>query len=212
MNEQSATIPWRRLRGMAVAAAILAANAAASAQATGSIEGRVVSASSGEPVSDVIVRVAGTSRGAISAADGSFRVQAVPVGRHELMATRMGFAAWRDSVTVGADAVLALEIRVKEAAAVMAPVVVSATRERQRRSETATAIEVLDGLEVRRTRASHPAALMNRLAGVHVSELSGEGHSMAIRQAITTKPMYLFLEDGVPTRATGFFNHNACTR
>jgi outer membrane cobalamin receptor len=50
---------------------------------------------------------------------------------------------------------------------------------------------------------------MNRLAGVHVSELSGEGHSMAIRQPITTKPMYLFLEDGIPTRATGFFNHNA---
>ena len=32
---------------------------------------------------------------------------------------------------------------------------------------------------------------------------------MAIRQPITTKPVYLFLEDGVPTRSTGFFNHNA---
>jgi outer membrane receptor protein involved in Fe transport len=32
---------------------------------------------------------------------------------------------------------------------------------------------------------------------------------MSIRQPITTKPMYLYLEDGVPTRATGFFNHNA---
>jgi outer membrane receptor protein involved in Fe transport len=32
---------------------------------------------------------------------------------------------------------------------------------------------------------------------------------VAIRQPITTKPMYLYLEDGIPTRATGFFNHNA---
>jgi outer membrane receptor protein involved in Fe transport len=32
---------------------------------------------------------------------------------------------------------------------------------------------------------------------------------MAMRQPITTKPVYLYLEDGVPTRATGFFNHNA---
>lgn len=31
----------------------------------------------------------------------------------------------------------------------------------------------------------------------------------AIRQPITTKPVYLFLEDGVPTRSPGFFNHNA---
>jgi outer membrane receptor protein involved in Fe transport len=50
---------------------------------------------------------------------------------------------------------------------------------------------------------------MNRIPGVHVSELSGEGHSMSMRQPITTKPMYLYLEDGIPTRATGFFNHNA---
>src|SRR5215213_5757159 len=50
---------------------------------------------------------------------------------------------------------------------------------------------------------------MKRIPGVYVSQLSGEGHSMAIRQPITTKPMYLYLEDGVPTRATGFFNHNA---
>src|SRR5205085_10393336 len=25
----------------------------------------------------------------------------------------------------------------------------------------------------------------------------------------STKPTYLYLEDGIPTRATGFFNHNA---
>lgn len=198
-----------RWRDAAVGVLMLAMTSVAAAQATGSIEGHVVNASSGEPVGDVIVRVAGTPRGAISAADGSFHIQAVPPGRHELVATRMGLAAWRDSVTVSANEAVVVEIRVQEAAAVIAPVVVSATRERQRRNETAAAIEVLDGLEVRRTRASHPAELMNRLAGVHVSELSGEGHSMAIRQAITTKPMYLFLEDGIPTRATGFFNHNA---
>jgi outer membrane receptor protein involved in Fe transport len=31
----------------------------------------------------------------------------------------------------------------------------------------------------------------------------------AIRQPITTNPVYLFMEDGVPTRSPGFFNHNA---
>jgi hypothetical protein len=30
-----------------------------------------------------------------------------------------------------------------------------------------------------------------------------------IEGRITTKPMYLFLEDGIPTRPTGFFNHDA---
>ena len=31
----------------------------------------------------------------------------------------------------------------------------------------------------------------------------------AIRQPLSTSPLYLYLEDGVPTRSTGFFNHNA---
>jgi outer membrane receptor protein involved in Fe transport len=31
----------------------------------------------------------------------------------------------------------------------------------------------------------------------------------AIRQPMTTEPVYLYLEDGVPARSTGFFNHNA---
>jgi outer membrane receptor protein involved in Fe transport len=91
----------------------------------------------------------------------------------------------------------------------MAPMTVSATREMRRRNEGSATIDVLDGAELRNSHETHPADVMNRLAGVHVSNLSGEGHSMAMRQPITTKPMYLYLEDGVPTRATGFFNHNA---
>ena len=97
-------------------------------------------------------------------------------------------------------AVVALELALREAAVVVAPVVVSATREEQKRAEGTSTIEVLDGAEIRRTRAAHPAQLMNRLAGVHVSELAGEGHSTAIRQPISTKPLYLYLEDGIPTR------------
>jgi outer membrane receptor protein involved in Fe transport len=50
---------------------------------------------------------------------------------------------------------------------------------------------------------------MGGVAGVWVSVTGGEGHQTAIRQPLNTNPVYLFLEDGVPTRSTGFFNHNA---
>src|SRR5690606_16617288 len=178
--------------------AMMAMAPVAPAQDAGRIEGRVLHAESGEPLSDVILRISGTPRGGITDAEGRFQIRAVPPGNRELIAVRMGFAEWRDSVTVQIGRTATMEIRMSPAAAVIAPVVVSATREAQQRNESAIAVEVLDGAEVRRTRAAHPAGLMNRLAGVHVSELSGEGHSMAIRQAITTKPMYLFLEDGIP--------------
>ncbi len=93
--------------------------------------------------------------------------------------------------------------------AVLSPTVVTGTGERQRRTESSATIDVIGGKEIDVTRPTHPASIMNRIPGVHISELSAEGHSTAIRQPLTTKPMYLYLEDGIPTRATGFFNHNA---
>jgi outer membrane receptor protein involved in Fe transport len=44
---------------------------------------------------------------------------------------------------------------------------------------------------------------------VAISVTNGEGHQTAIRQPISTSPLYLFLEDGIGVRPTGFFNHNA---
>lgn len=92
---------------------------------------------------------------------------------------------------------------------VLAPTVITGTGESQQRTESSATIDVVNRTDLERTRPSHPSGIMNRVPGVHISELSAEGHSTAIRQPINTKPMYLYLEDGIPTRATGFFNHNA---
>jgi outer membrane receptor protein involved in Fe transport len=40
-------------------------------------------------------------------------------------------------------------------------------------------------------------------------DLGNEQHMMAIRQPISTKSLYLYLEDGIPIRPNGVFNHNA---
>src|SRR5690606_27145285 len=59
--------------------------------------------------------------------------------------------------------------------------------------------------------ATHSADLLNRIPGVFINQLgsTGQGVSAAIRQPITTGPVYLYLENGVPTRSPAFFNHNA---
>jgi len=88
-------------------------------------------------------------------------------------------------------------------------IVVSASREVQRRAETAATINVIGAAEIARIRPTHPSELLNRMPGVWVNVTGGEGHMTAIRQPKTTNPVYLFLENGVPTRSTGFFNHNA---
>lgn len=88
-------------------------------------------------------------------------------------------------------------------------ITVTGTREATAKSESSATTTLVQEEEIHRLRPSHPAEVMNRVPGVHVNVTSGEGHMTAIRQPITTSPVYLFLEDGIPTRSTGFFNHNA---
>lgn len=92
---------------------------------------------------------------------------------------------------------------------VLDEVTVTGTREAEPRATTAAAIDALSAGEIDGTHPGHPSEIMNRVPGVHVNVTGGEGHMMSIRQPITTKPVYLYLEDGIPVRSTGFFNHNA---
>ena len=90
----------------------------------------------------------------------------------------------------------------------METIVVTATREAKNKWELTESVSVLNESEIDKLSPSHPAEVLNRVAGVHINNLGGEGHMTAIRQPITTSGVYLFLEDGIPTRPTGFFNHN----
>ena len=88
-------------------------------------------------------------------------------------------------------------------------ITVTGTREETLKAETAETTGAIQQQVIQDTRPAHPAEIMERVAGVHVNVTNGEGHMTSIRQPITTKAVYLFLEDGIPTRSTGFFNHNA---
>lgn len=92
---------------------------------------------------------------------------------------------------------------------VLPEVTVTGTREAELKSETPANIDTLNGNDILDMKPTHPTEVMSRISGAHASVTNGEGHMMAIRQPITTSPVYLYLEDGIPTRSTGFFNHNA---
>jgi iron complex outermembrane receptor protein len=51
--------------------------------------------------------------------------------------------------------------------------------------------------------------VLNKTPGVLMVDLGNEQHSMSIRQPISYKSVFLYLEDGLPIRTTGVFNHNA---
>src|SRR4030067_1774470 len=88
-------------------------------------------------------------------------------------------------------------------------IVVTGTREAESAKEVPQTVGVVKGEEIKDVKPSHPSQLMNRVPGVWIRQTTGEGHVTSIRQPLTTNPLYLFLEDGIPIRSTGFFNHNA---
>lgn len=94
-------------------------------------------------------------------------------------------------------------------ATALGEVTVTATREGQLLNETPATVGVIKEKTLREVKPTHPTEIMGQVAGVWVNVTGGEGHQTAIRQPLTTNPVYLYLEDGVPTRSTGFFNHNA---
>ncbi len=87
-------------------------------------------------------------------------------------------------------------------------ITVTATGAAKNKNELAESVSVFNKNMIEAISPSHPSEILNRSAGVYINNLGGEGHMTAIRQPISTKGVYLFLEDGIPTRPSGFFNHN----
>ncbi|NGZ06959.1 MAG: TonB-dependent receptor [Magnetococcales bacterium] len=88
-------------------------------------------------------------------------------------------------------------------------VTVTGTREGQKISETPATVGVIAREAIRNQHPTHPTEILGKVPGVWINKAGGEGHMTMIRQPLTTSPVYLYLEDGIPTRSTGFFNHNA---
>lgn len=88
-------------------------------------------------------------------------------------------------------------------------VFVTANRTATLRKETPVAISKLTAKIIDETKASSVYEIINKTPGVLMVNLGNEQHMMAIRQPMTTNAYYLYLEDGLPIRPMGIFNHNA---
>ncbi len=178
-------------------------------QPRGTVAGVVLNAADGKPIADASVGIPALGRYVTSDPAGRFRMAEIAFGSQLVEARALGFQPVRQVVTIIPGDSATMEFSLKPAAVTLPEVVVSSSREEQTVATTPVSIGVIEEKEIRETRSHHPSELVNRTPGVYVSNFGGEGHATAVRQPITTKAMYAYLEDGVPIRSTGFFNHNA---
>ncbi|AXT60356.1 TonB-dependent receptor [Aquimarina sp. AD10] len=104
------------------------------------------------------------------------------------------------------------EEKVADSVALDEVLVTSASREIQKRSEVPGSIATLNAKSIKETKAFGIDQLVNQVPGVFMSTsraASNEQHFMAVRSPISTKALFLYLEDGLQIRPTSVFNHNA---
>jgi outer membrane receptor protein involved in Fe transport len=88
-------------------------------------------------------------------------------------------------------------------------VVVSGSRSETKLSETPMSIGVVNEKSLKQDKPKLMGDAINRIAGVTWVDLGNEQHKMGIRQPNSTNAVYQYLEDGIPIRPLGVFNHNA---
>lgn len=191
-----------RTLGVLILLAALLTTTPARAQTT--VTGTVVDAETDELLTGVHVYAAGTTLGTTTGEDGSFTLTSERPLR-QLTVSYLGYKAQ----TVDVEGSAPLAIRLEPALVDLQPLVVSASRSVQARTEAPVAIAALSAKKLEETKPTMLYQALNQIPGVHMVNLGSEQHTMSIRQPIQYKALFVYLEDGLPIRPTGVFNHNA---
>ena len=170
--------------------------------AQNSIEGKVIDSETLEPLVGAKIVVLGTKNGAITEAQGDFRLENVK----KTDSVKIDLLGYYQEVISISDCKL-IELRSMQLD--FDQVIVSANREMQLRTEAPISITTISPELINDTKATSLDQVLNKVNGVYMVDLGNEQHSMSMRQPLSYGSLFLYLEDGIPIRTTGVFNHNA---
>lgn len=168
------------------------------AQNKSTIKGSVINSETKEPINNATIRVANTV--VFTNENGLFELTDVQSDSIQFE------AAGYTPITLKSKNKLSVELIPSGNLDV---VIVTANRAASKRSEATIAISKLSQKLIDETKASSVHEIINKTPGVVMPSYNNEQHGMAIRQPLGTSAYYLYLEDGVPVRPLGIFNHNA---
>lgn len=164
--------------------------------------GLVFDSQTKEPLPGVTLTWADGKSGVVTDANGHFLLTNSAT---TVRVSAVGYRSQEVMVKAGQPVRVALEPAVED----LQTVVVTGNREAALRTETPIAISKLSPKLINETKPTSIFEVINKTPGVLMVNLNNEQHMMAIRQPMTTNAYFLYMEDGVPIRPMGVFNHNA---
>jgi TonB-linked SusC/RagA family outer membrane protein len=154
------------------------------AQQTGTIQGAVVDAATGQPLSGVQVTIPGTQLGTISTPQGRYQILNVPAGSRTVRAELIGYAVFTQSVTVAPGEVAALNLRLESEAIALQEIVVTGVAGATQRAKVPFVVEQLRTADMPVPAVSAGSMIQGKVAGATVvsgSGRPGSGQSILLR-------------------------------
>ena len=172
----------QRLIASGLLAGALPALAAAQGTGSGIITGRVVGTQQ-QPIAAAQVYIVSTQNGSRSDDEGRYRIVNVAPGTYLVRATRIGYEAAAQTITVAAGQSATLDFTMTTASVTLDAVVTTATGEQQRKRETGNSVATIDVADIPRAATPNMASLLSaRAPGVQVIQAGGTtGTSQRVR-------------------------------
>lgn len=173
-------------------------------QAQVTIRGKVIDKDTREPVSGASITIPNTTIGTTSDNSGAFAISVADKSAG-ICVSCLGYQMQNCQMVGNNDLTIVLDKNVQ----VMNEMIVTASRGVQLRKDAPVSIQPISSRMIQETKPTLLPEIINKVPGVLMTNLNNEQHSMSIRQPMTTAPYFLYLEDGIPVRPAGVFNHNA---
>jgi iron complex outermembrane receptor protein len=116
----------------------------------GAISGRVVDASTMQPLDGAQVFVVGTARGVLTNAEGRY-VLRLPAGTYTIRSQYLGYEASEQTVTLGEGESLTLDLSLTVGGLVVDELIVTGTRTQRTAVETTVPVDVITSAEIRQS-------------------------------------------------------------
>ena len=167
-----------------------------------SADGTAVNVLNNEPLPFVKVVNHSTDEGTVSDYYGAFSIKA-KLGKDTLIFMANGF---ENKKIVASKNML---LKLSPSPIGLNSIVISTNREQELRNEVPVAISTINSEVIEKNKPTTIDQVLNQTPGVNMVDLGNEQHTMSIRRPIDYGASYLYLEDGIPIRTSGVFNHNA---
>lgn len=167
-------------------------------------KGQIFDKNSNPIIGASIISLNNNNKGTSTDISGNFNIK---LTNPKVKISAVGFISKEITLTSNFNTII-----LKENNEFLNEVIVSASREIQKRKEIPGSIGVLNSKQIEETKAFGIEQLVNQVSGVFMSTskaASNEQHFMATRSPISTKSLFLYVEDGLPIRPVAVFNHNA---